>query len=78
MERTRLSTFGANLHDMLKDSFFLTKGSIGAYADFIIKSIIQEMEDAKGYKKADDTKIYDRIMLIDEPIINSSVIFEQA
>lgn len=76
MERTRLSTFGANLHDMLKDSFFLTKGSIGAYADFIIKSIIQEMEDAKGYKKADDTKIYDRIMLIDEPIIRTALLGE--
>ncbi len=37
MGEIHLKTFGANIHDMLKNSFFLTKGSIGAYANLIIK-----------------------------------------
>lgn len=76
MEKKRLSTFGANIHDMLKDSFFLTKGSIGAYANLVIKNIIQEMECAKENKGTDDTKIHERIMLIDEPIIRTALLGE--
>ncbi|RRD79870.1 hypothetical protein EII14_04975 [Alloprevotella sp. OH1205_COT-284] len=75
-EKTHLSTFGANIHDILKDSFFLTKGAIGAYAEFIIKSIIKEMEDEKKNRKADDKKIHERIMLIDEPIIRNVLLEE--
>lgn len=76
MEKKHLSTFGANIHDMLKDSFFLTKGSIGAYAELIIKNIIQEMEFAKENKITEDTKIHERIMLIDEPIIRMALLGE--
>mgnify|MGYP000908667692 FL=1 len=76
MEKTHLSTFGANIHDILKDSFFLTKGTIGAYAELTIKSIIQEMEDAKKKRKADDTRIHEKIMLIDEPIIRNVLLGE--
>lgn len=76
MEKTHLSTFGANIHDILKDSFFLTKGAIGAYAELTIKSIIQEMEDAKKNRKADDTRIHEKIMLIDEPIIRNVLLGE--
>lgn len=76
VEKAHLSTFGANIHDILKDSFFLTNGSIGTYAEFIIKSIIQEMEEAKNKGVADDTKIHERIMLIDEPIIRNVLLRE--
>lgn len=76
MEKTHLSTFGANIHDILKDSFFLTKGAIGAYAELTIKNIIQEMEDAKKNRKADDTRIHGKIMLIDEPIIRNVLLGE--
>lgn len=76
MEKIHLSTFGANIHDILKDSFFLTKGAIGAYAELTIKSIIQEMEDAKKNRKADDTRIHEKIMLIDEPIIRNVLLGE--
>lgn len=76
MEKTHLSTFGANIHDILKDSFFLTKGAIGAYAELTIKSIIQEMEDAKKNRKADNTRIHEKIMLIDEPIIRNVLLGE--
>lgn len=76
MEKTHLSTFGANIHDILKDSFFLTRGAIGTYAELIIKSIIQEMEDAKKNRKTDDTRIHEKIMLIDEPIIRNILLDE--
>lgn len=76
MEKTHLTTFGANIHDILKDSFFLTKGSIGTYAEFIIKSLITEMEDAPDNRNADYMKIHERIMLIDEPIIRTALLGE--
>ncbi len=77
VEKTRLSTFGANIHDMLKHSFFLTEGSIGAYADCVVKNIINEMEEYKKLgKMADETIIHEKIMLIDEPIIRMALLGE--
>ena len=79
-EEIHLSTFGANIHDMLKNSFFLKKGSIGEYANHIINNIIQEMKDKKNNLKTnkviDDSKIHERIMLIDEPIIRNALLGE--
>lgn len=39
-----LRTFGANIHDMLKDSFFLRSGSIGCFAQWEIGHLMACME----------------------------------
>ena len=40
-EKVVLKTFGANIHEMLKDSFFLSKGAIGAFAMWEITHILR-------------------------------------
>lgn len=39
-----LRTFGANIHDMLKNSFFLTEGSIGKFAQWEVGHILACLE----------------------------------
>lgn len=39
-ETIELKTFGANIHDMLKDSFFLSNGSVGYFAQWEIGHIM--------------------------------------
>lgn len=41
---TNLQTFGANIHDMLRNSFFLNKGSIGRFAQWEIGHLKACME----------------------------------
>ena len=73
----RLSTFGANIHDMLKNSFFLENGPMGAYADYVIREIISEMDRAKeGESHSSATIIHDKIILIDEPIVRMALLDE--
>jgi len=72
-----MSTFGANIHDMLKNSFFLKDGPIGAYADSVIRDIIEKMERfSKEHINVDMLKIHEKIMLIDEPIIRMALLDE--
>lgn len=73
----QMSTFGANIHDMLKNSFFLEHGPIGAYADWVIRNIINKMEIAsKGNTNVDTSYIHEKIMLIDEPIVRMALLDE--
>lgn len=48
-----LRTFGANIHDMLKDSFFLQGGSIGNFAQWEVGHLMAVM---KVYKWIDEEK----------------------
>ncbi len=48
-----LRTFGANIHDMLKDSFFLQGGSIGNFAQWEVGHLMAVM---KVYKWMDEEK----------------------
>lgn len=41
---TSLRTFGANIHDMLKDSFFLQGGSIGYFAQWEVGHLVAVMK----------------------------------
>lgn len=73
----QMSSFGANIHDMLKNSFFLENGSIGAYADWIIRDIIDKMAMvSKGNTNVDTSNIHEEIMLIDEPIVRIALLDE--
>lgn len=67
-------TFGANIHDLLANDFFL-KGFMGRFAKNFIKKLVGEIEQIP--KKEKDKKIYrfylDRVNLIGEPLIRNSV-----
>lgn len=67
-------TFATNIHELLKNSFFLESGSMGAYAQNKIKSLITFLESAE-IKNDEWTEISARkfIDLIGEPIIQSSI-----
>src|SRR5690606_2767341 len=44
------STFGANIHDLLKDGFFMDRGSIGEYAQNKITETIQWINNLNEHK----------------------------
>ena len=76
-EKISLSTFGANIHEMLKNSFFLKNGSIGDYASWVIRQIIKSMQNNRNANIADnDLELHNIIMLIDEPIIRNVLLRE--
>jgi energy-coupling factor transporter ATP-binding protein EcfA2 len=82
------STFGANIHDLLKDGFFMEKGSIGEFAkNKITKTIhwlnlIREENHKKEKSIKNDFELllkeseYHKniIEIIDEPIIKSKLL----
>ena len=77
-EKISLSTFGANIHEMLKNSFFLKNGSIGDYAYFVIQQLIDSLKNIAENNGAIDksVELHDKIMLIDEPIIRNVLLRE--
>lgn len=52
-ERALLS-FGANIHDMLRDSFFLSNGARGALAQWTINVILTCLEIHRGYRENEE------------------------
>lgn len=77
-EKISLSTFGANIHEMLKNSFFLKNGSIGDYASWVITQIIESLQNVADKKEIinTDVELHNKIMLIDEPIIRNVLLRE--
>lgn len=61
-------TFGANVYDILKESFFLKKGAIGTISQKFISKIVDELKNMQE-SSCDKDILYDKIMLIDEPIV---------
>ena len=76
----KLQTFGANIHDMLKNSFFLNKGAIGEYAKHFISKIISEMDkitsNNNNQQNIQTIRLHEKIMLIDEPIVRMALLTE--
>lgn len=55
---SNLKTFGANIHDLLKNSFFLTEGSIGKFAQWEVSHILACIDVHRwANKKGVDTRI---------------------
>ncbi len=68
-------TFGANIHSLFADSFFLNGGTIGDFAKNKINGLIQEIKTAKPEDLEENEKnIRNRIEMIGEPIIRGKVI----
>lgn len=77
-EKISLSTFGANIHEMLKNSFFLKNGSIGDYASWVITQIIESLQNVVDKKEIINTgvELHNKIMLIDEPLVRDVLLKE--
>lgn len=66
-QEVKLNTFGANVNDLLHDSFFLQKGFMGEYAAVKIRSLLDFFDGNNNDWTKDDAIAF--IELIGEPII---------
>ncbi|MFY0483032.1 hypothetical protein ACI6PS_10520 [Flavobacterium sp. PLA-1-15] len=63
-----MNTFGANIHDLLADSFFIGDGLIGEFAKHEITRLIDWLNDEN--RDSSMRNYYDKVIeLIDEPIL---------
>lgn len=72
-DTTRIQTFGGNIHDILRDPFFLKNGVVGEIAKETINYTIKEIENLRFHNQCQEElrgKIGMIINLIDEPIIH--------
>lgn len=79
-------TFAANIHDILRQPFFMENGTIGDYSQYTINRIVAQMKLQEGSSNEDSTQIADEkldekyilelIRLIDEPLIRNSLLKE--
>lgn len=73
-KKRQLTTFGANIYDMLKTGFFLD-GPVGAFAEYVIKNVVKSIR-AEHAPELSIEDIKKRIELIDEPIMKQLLIEE--
>ncbi|NRD19517.1 AAA family ATPase [Winogradskyella eckloniae] len=76
-------TFGANIHDLLADSFFLEDGFMGEFAEEVITDLVNYLtfdveeeisaENVKNIKEWNEKKAKKLIGIIDEPLIKERV-----
>lgn len=64
------STFGANIHTLYRDSFFLEKSLIGSFATHVINQIITSLKKNSRTRN----KLLPLINIIDEPVIKASLL----
>lgn len=67
------NSFAANIHNLLKDEFFLTDGVMGKYAKHWVKGLIEEIDQLKKYDKSKIISISQKIDLIGEELIRNAV-----
>ncbi|MNK04081.1 hypothetical protein D3C87_219370 [compost metagenome] len=70
-EGSHWKTFGANIHDLLADSFFLDKGFMGEFVKHTIQSLAAYLNDEEPIDKRiwDIATAWQVIRLIGEPVI---------
>jgi hypothetical protein len=66
-------TFGANIHTLLSDSFFMEDGFIGKFAESKINEVIEYLNGKTTDKIMDDEKAQKIINIIGEPIIKKEL-----
>lgn len=64
-----MSSFGANITDLLADSFFIEDGLIGDFAKSKINNVLNDLLSKKKVTKKRQSEIKKIINIIDEPII---------
>ena len=70
----QFETFGANIHDLLADSFFMENGFIGEYAREKIQELIQNITETDNTSDLSNKKeVWRMIELIGEPLIKQKL-----
>lgn len=69
----KLRTFGANIHDLYRHSFFLNSGLIGSFATSKIGQIVQSLKDRDIHAKPYIRQLVD---MIDEPLMRENLLSE--
>lgn len=75
-ENNKAETFGANIHTLLSDSFFMEHGQIGEFAKQKINLIIEKLRDEKKFKEITQEEknlILKAIKQIGEPLIRKKL-----
>lgn len=72
-KKRQLTTFGANVYDMLKTGFFLD-GPVGAFAQHVVEEVVACLRGES--QRFNQQQIKERIELIDEPIMKRLLIDE--
>jgi len=67
----KANTFGANIHKLLSDSFFMDKGYMGEFAKGKINRVISFIEDGISSDIEEIEEIQSIISLIGEPVIKN-------
>lgn len=72
------NSFASNIHDLLKDEFFLEKGYMGEFANNKIKDLITTLneweEPDNNFDRKEKDDIFKFIQLIGEPLIKRSLL----
>jgi len=69
-----LTTFGANIHDMLRNSFFMENGLIGDFAKSQIKRVLCFLDNKCDQSPCTQTEIKQVIEMIGEPLIRDRLL----
>lgn len=69
-------TFGANIHTLLQNSFFLNSVPIGEFAKNRINSMFDELHNWDRLKSSEEkeNKLYQQIRLVSEPFIKTQLL----
>ena len=68
------NTFGANIHSLLKNGFFLPNITMGEFAYKKIKSLFSKLNSGDFNRKTDLEEIYQQILLISEPFLRNQLL----
>lgn len=71
--REDCKTFGANIHNMLINNFYMDKGTVGCFANLIINDIIELLKD-ENINEDYQLELFKKINIIGEPIIREKLI----
>lgn len=67
-------TFGANIHELLANDFFLKEGFMGAFAKEKIKALIEDLQSDRNFSIKEKNQLLTTIELIGEDIIRNSLL----
>lgn len=68
------NTFGANIHSLLKNGFFLPNLPMGEFAYQKINSLFAELNSGNFDPETDLDSIYQRILLVGEPFLKNQLL----
>lgn len=74
VEDSKESTFGANIHRLFTDSFYLNNGLIGEFSKNFIERLIEEINSSKSPSPERFNLLLNKIQIIGEPYIKKRLL----